>query len=110
MIALAGDPDVRIQERIGDTLHNLLSIEVKGGTDRSNAYNRGGEAEKSHQSARKAGFKECWTIIGMAAIDVAKLERGSPATDAWFETGEIVARQGDSWDDFRRRIQIILGL
>lgn len=39
-IILAADPDVRIQEEFGETLHNKVAIEVKGGTDSSNAHNR----------------------------------------------------------------------
>ncbi len=58
LIAVGADPDIRVQEldESGKVLRNLLSIEVKGGTDKSNAYNRGGEAEKSHQTARHAGY------------------------------------------------------
>src|SRR5688572_19758329 len=52
IIALAADPDVRIQEEFGARLQNKVAIEIKGGTDRSNAHNRAGEAEKSHQKAR----------------------------------------------------------
>jgi len=42
---------------------NRISIEVKGGTDYSNIHNRLGEAEKTHQNAKAAGFTEFWTVI-----------------------------------------------
>jgi hypothetical protein len=36
VIALAADPDIRIQEEFGEKLRNKVAIEIKGGTDRSN--------------------------------------------------------------------------
>ena len=111
VIALAGDPDVRVQEIDADeSLDNLLSVEIKGGADKSNVYNRGGEAEKSHQSARRAGYQESWTVISMADIDVDKLKGGSPTTNAWFDTAQVVAKSGEDWLDFQGRIQQILGI
>lgn len=110
-LALSGDPDVRLQEQLaGDELGNILSIEIKGGTDKSNVYNRGGEAEKSHQGAREAGYQECWTVIGMNNIDIEKLLRGSPTTDVWFDTVQVLAHNGEDWENFRRRLLAILGL
>lgn len=41
VIALASDPDVSVREVLPDNVKNRLSIEVKGGADRSNIYNRG---------------------------------------------------------------------
>jgi hypothetical protein len=105
VIALANDPDVRFQRKSGGELVNLLSIEIKGGTDRSNVYNRGGEAEKSHQGAKTSGYRTCWTVIGMTNIDVDKLTRGSPTTDAWFDTVQIVARSGRDWERFQEGIR-----
>ena len=35
VIALAADPDVRVQEEFGGKLQNKVAIEIKGGTDRS---------------------------------------------------------------------------
>jgi hypothetical protein len=63
VIALASDPDVRIQEEFAGNLRNKVAIEIKGGTDKSNAHNRAGEAEKSHQKAKREGFRDFWTII-----------------------------------------------
>jgi hypothetical protein len=39
-IALSTDPDIRIQEDFNGKLRNKLAIEIKGGTDNSNAHNR----------------------------------------------------------------------
>jgi hypothetical protein len=58
VLALAADPDVRIQEEFSGKLQNKVAIEIKGGTDKSNAHNRAGEAEKSHQKARNEGFRD----------------------------------------------------
>lgn len=91
-------------------LTNILSIEIKGGTDQSNAYNRGGEAEKSHRSAKDAGYQECWTVIGMNSINIDKLKGGSRSTDVWFDTAQVVSQTGGDWDDFRARLYEVLGL
>jgi XcyI restriction endonuclease len=63
VIALASDPDVCIQEEFAGNLRNKVAIEIKGGTDKSNAHNRAGEAEKSHQKAKREGLRDFWTII-----------------------------------------------
>lgn len=103
-LKLAHDPDVRIQEEVGDQIHSRVAIEVKGGTDISNAHNRAGEAEKSHQKARRQGFPEFWTIISKQGLDIAKLQNESPTTNLWFDVAEVLARTGRDWDEFRRRV------
>lgn len=110
VVALASDPDVRIQELAGNATTNVLAIEVKGGTDVSNAYNRGGEAEKSHAKARLAGYRECWTVIKIRGAHFPTLRQGSPSTDAWFEVAEIVGQAGPDWIHFEGRIRTILDL
>ena len=57
-IALSSDPDIRIQEEFEGKLRNILAIEIKGGTDVSNAHNRAGEAEKSHRKAKRQDFRD----------------------------------------------------
>jgi hypothetical protein len=109
-IILAADPDVRIQEEFGETLHNKVAIEVKGGTDSSNAHNRAGEAEKSHQKARGEGFRDFWTIIAVKGVEKAKLATESPTTDSWFDAAQVLGRQGPDWDDFRSRIAGAVGI
>lgn len=97
VIALASDPDVRIQVEDGQTLRNKLAIEIKGGTDNSNAHNRAGEAEKSHQKARKLDFRDCWTVIAMKGLDVSKLKAESPTTNSWFDIAQVLGRAGHDW-------------
>jgi hypothetical protein len=104
-ITLSHDPDVCVQEQVSDrVLHQRVAIEVKGGTDVSNAHNRAGEAEKSHQKAKKAGFPEYWTIISKQGLDLVKLQAESPTTNHWFDVAEVLARRGKDWDDFRQRL------
>lgn len=100
IIALAGDPDVRIQEEFNDALRNKVAIEIKGGTDRSNAHNRAGEAEKSHQKAKRDGFRSAWTIIAKKGLDMSKLEAESPTTSLWFDAAQVLGRQGEDWEAF----------
>ena len=56
----------------GVTTNGGTSWSIKGGTDKSNAHNRAGEAEKSHQKARQQDFRECWTLIYKKGLDEAK--------------------------------------
>lgn len=110
-LVLASDPDVRIQEELAPgRAQPKVAIEIKGGTDKSNAYNRAGEAEKSHVKARRLGFQHCWTVIAMRGIDRRRLQLDSPSTTAWFDIGELLAREGDSWADFKDQIAIALGI
>lgn len=64
------DPDVRLDALTGDGEEApVIAIEIKGGEDASNAYNRAGEAEKSHIKARQQGFDHRWTIMVMRGLD-----------------------------------------
>lgn len=109
-IALSSDPDVRVQEEFGEVLHNKLAIEVKGGTDSSNAHNRAGEAEKSHQKARVDGFREFWTIIALKGVDATKLATESPTTRSWFDAAQVLGREGPDWEEFRVRVAGVVGI
>lgn len=110
LISLAHDPDVRIQERVGDQVHRKIAIEVKGGTDVSNVHNRAGEAEKSHQKARRSGFPEFWTVISKKGSDISKLQAESPTTNHWFDVAEVLVRNGRDWEDFRQRLAGVCGI
>jgi hypothetical protein len=110
VIARSGDPDIRIQELIGDRIQNHIAIEIKGGTDASNAHNRAGEAEKSHTKAKSSGYRECWTVMFTAGISLSTLKSESPTTDVWFDAGHVLAREGSGWEDFRRRLAVAVGL
>jgi hypothetical protein len=92
IIALASDPDIRIQEEFGEVLRKKVAIEIKGGTDASNAHNRAGEAEKSHQKAKKDGFRDFWTIISKSGVRIEKLRAESPTTNDWFDVGQVLVR------------------
>jgi len=109
-IMLASDPDVRIQVQQGTIVIHKLAIEIKGGSDRSNAHNRAGEAEKSHQKARKQGFPECWTLIFKKGLSIDKLRQESPSTNHWFDVAQVLAQDGSDWLEFRDRLVNTLGI
>jgi len=110
IIALATDPDVRIQEDFNGALRNKVAIEIKGGTDKSNAHNRAGEAEKSHQKARNEGFRDFWTVITKKGLDMAKLQAESPTTNSWFDAAQVLGRAGEDWEEFRSRLAGEVGI
>lgn len=103
-LQLSSDPDVCILEEVGGSLHRKVAIEIKGGLDRSNAHNRAGEAEKSHQKAKADKFRDFWTIIAKSGLDVEKLKSESPTTTLWFDVAQILKREGPDWEEFRSRI------
>lgn len=88
LIEFLSDPDIRITEKLESHIRPLVSIEIKGGTDTSNIHNRLGEAEKSHQNAKKRGFHEFWTIIRVD-VDLGKAKRESPTTTHFFHIDRI---------------------
>jgi XcyI restriction endonuclease len=110
VIRLSADPDVCIQEHVENAIHNKVAIEVKGGTDASNAHNRAGEAEKSHQKAKQKGYREFWTIISKTGVDVDRLKQGSQTTTEWFDVTELLARKGHDWERFRQRLASAAGI
>jgi len=110
VIALATDPDIRIQEEFEGRLRNKVAIEIKGGTDVSNAHNRAGEAEKSHQKAKKVGFRDFWTIISKAGLNVEKLKSESPTTNDWFDVAQVLAGDGEDWNLFKSRFADAAGI
>jgi hypothetical protein len=111
VISLASDPDIRIQEEFErGQLRNKVAIEIKGGTDISNAHNRAGEAEKSHQKAKKQGFRDYWTIISKAGLNMEKLRSESPTTNSWFDVAQVLGRTGEDWEEFRSRFVDACGI
>lgn len=109
LISLAGDPDVKIQEDFDGELRNKVAMEIKGGTDVSNVHNRAGEAEKSHQNARKEDYRDFWTIILRKGVNIDKLQAESPTT-SWFDAAQILGRTGDDWELFRSRVAGEVGI
>lgn len=103
-ITLAADPDVRIEEQFGHDTRRKVAIEIKGGTDISNAHNRAGEAEKSHQKAKAEGFRDFWTVIAKRGLDMSTVNTESPTTSHWFDASQVLGQTGVDWDEFRSRI------
>ena len=111
LIELASDPDIVIREQLQpDAYRNVVAIEIKGGTDFSNIHNRLGEAEKSHQKARKKGFTECWTIVNVDRFDETKAHRESPSTDRFYTIAGITSGAGTECAEFRDRILSAAGI
>jgi hypothetical protein len=111
VIQFASDPDIVIQEAIAkESLRNVIAIEVKGGTDFSNIHNRIGEAEKSHQKARQAGYVECWTIVNVSNLDQAKAKNESPSTNRFYRLSELIQPGSPEHADFRSRVLALTGL
>ena len=106
----AHDPDVSIYEMMGDQMHSKVAIEVKGGTDVSNAHNRAGEAEKSHWKAKKKGFRDFWTIISKHGLELAKLRQESQTTTEWFDVTTLLSRKGEDWEAFQARLAGAVGI
>lgn len=111
LIEFAPDPDIVIREEMEtDDYRNVVAIEVKAGTDVSNIHNRIGEAEKSHQKARRRGFTECWTITNVVKLDLKKAKAESPSTDRFYSLRELKAGTGPEFADFRKRILSLAAL
>lgn len=110
LVSLSADPDIRVQEEFGKKLRNITAIEIKGGTDVSNAHNRAGEAEKSHRKAKKQDFRDYWTMISLTGVDRSLLEQESPTTNSWFDVAQVLAREGPDWDEFRSRFAGAVGI
>lgn len=112
-VRLAADPDVRILEEnpaAPPDSYFKLAIEIKGGTDNSNAHNRAGEAEKSHRKAYAEGCPEFWTIIATHGVDMAVLRTESPTTNHFFDVGEVLGKTGPDWQNFQSRLRSIFGI
>lgn len=110
LVELGSDPDLGIHEEFGGQWRKRVAIEVKGGTDRSNAHNRAGEAEKSHQKAKQTGFRDFWTIISKRGLDMKKIIAESPTTNSWFDAAEVLGQAGVDWEEFRSRLSGEVGI
>ena len=110
ILSLGSDPDISVEEEISGALRKKVAIEIKGGTDISNAHNRAGEAEKSHQKAKNQGFRDFWTLISKAGLNVDKLKSESPTTNSWFDVAQVLAREGADWNEFSSRFADVAGI
>lgn len=110
-IEFSSDPDLVIREEMApQKFRNVIAVEVKSGTDGSNIHNRIGEAEKSHQKAKRNGFTERWTIINVAGLDMAKLKAESPSTDRFYLLSDLAKLTGEEYADFQRRVISLTGI
>ncbi len=108
-IVFGADPDVAITEEFNGDRRLNVAVEIKGGTDRSNAHNRAGEAEKSHQKVRNEA-RDFWTLIAMRGVDQRQLARESPTTRKWYDVAQVLARTGPDWDRFRNDVDGAIGI
>ncbi len=110
-IEFASDPDIIIREEMTEEeFRNIIAIEIKAGTDFSNIHNRIGEAEKSHQKARQAGYVECWTVVNVDRFDVTMAKRESPSTNRFYRISELEKASGEEFQDFKNRIIGLTGI
>lgn len=109
LIEFASDPDIRITEKLKTHIRPLVSIEIKGGTDASNIHNRLGEAEKSHQKAKKRGFFEFWTIIRVD-VDQTLAKQESPTTSRLFHLDRLLDSRTKDYKMFRDMLGSIIGI
>jgi hypothetical protein len=105
----APDPDIRVSEGVGSGSTPLLAIEIKGGSDASNAHNRAGEAEKSHIKAKIAGYIHRWTVIRMGGVDRQRIQSETPSSTAVFEAEAIIKRDGVDWEEFQENLSRLIG-
>lgn len=108
-VRFAGDPDVLFTEELPSRTRALLSIEIKGGADASNVYNRIGEAEKSHLTQKPSGCREFWTII-RAQFDAAKARQKSPTTTRFYTLDGLTDAQSNENASFREELAALLGI
>lgn len=110
-ISFASDPDITVVETFSgsNSKHKLISVEIKGGTDIANIHNRIGEAEKSHQKAKKEGYDKFMTIISVD-IDYGQLKSESPTTNHFFNLNKIQDKDSEEYVKFREVISQLLSI
>jgi len=111
VIAFSADPDIRILEDLSaKSSRNIVAIEIKGGADASNIWNRLGEAEKSHQSAKQQGFVECRTIYNLLKLDLAKAREKSPTSNRFYSLPGLLNVSSGEFEDFRDHLISLVGI
>jgi hypothetical protein len=111
LIRFSGDPDISIDEEISASLtKKIIAIEIKGGGDKSNIWNRLGEAEKSHQTAKQRGYVEFWTIYNVPALNLAKAHEKSPTTQQFYSLPHLLDPDSGEFEDFRDRLVGLVGI
>ncbi|WP_438280878.1 XcyI family restriction endonuclease [Pseudomonas alabamensis] len=110
-VEFAADPDIIIREVMPNKKsRKILAIEVKSGTDVSNIHNRIGEAEKSHQKAKKDGYTVCWTVVNVSKLDIDKAKLESPTTNVFYALKDLMLRKGPVYEDFKQNIIAMVGI
>jgi hypothetical protein len=107
-VVMGSDPDIALNQIAVSERVPRVAIEVKGGRDASNAYNRAGEAEKSHISARIHGYNHRWTIIHLSGVDRNKITEKTPSSTEIFETSSILKRAGSDWLQFKKKFRALI--
>jgi len=111
LVEFAPDPDIIIREEMAkESYSEKIAIEVKAGSDFSNIHNRIGEAEKSHQKARAAGYVECWTVVNVDKIDMTMAKQESPSSNRFYRISDVMSGKGREYEDFRHRIIALTGI
>ena len=111
IISFSTDPDISVvEEDSAKSRRKTVAIEIKGGADQSNIWNRLGEAEKSHQSAKQSGFVEFWTIYNVPHLDLAKAHEKSPTTNRFYSLQELTNPNSEMLNDFRDRLISLVGI
>ncbi|MGH9582956.1 MAG: XcyI family restriction endonuclease [Bryobacteraceae bacterium] len=113
-VRFGSDPDVSITLKLEAEERKLVAIELKGGMDVSNIWNRLGEAEKSHAKAKASGFNELWTVT---RIDLnsdpelhKKARRQSASTTRFFFLDRIADPTTPEAISFRQVLGSIMGV
>lgn len=111
LIEFSADPDIVIREELAPNVYkNQVAIEVKGGEDYSNIHNRVGEAEKSHQKAKKSGYVECWTVVNVDRMDMEMARKESPTTNRFYRLSALLRPTSEMYRDFSMQIRSIVGI
>jgi hypothetical protein len=114
VVRVASDPDVSITQRLETEERKLVAIELKGGTDASNIWNRLGEAEKSHLKAKAKGFHELWTVTRVDLTALPALENKasaqSPSTTRFFFLDRIADATTPDALTFRQVLGSMMGV
>ncbi|MGA3040339.1 MAG: XcyI family restriction endonuclease [Bryobacteraceae bacterium] len=114
VVRVASDPDVSVTQQLGAEVRKLVAIELKGGTDVSNIWNRLGEAEKSHLKAKAKGFNELWTVTRVDLTTVPALENKaraqSPSTTRFFFLDRIADPTTPEAITFRQVLGSMMGV
>lgn len=113
-VRMTSDPDVSITIKLEAEERQLVAIEMKGGTDVSNIWNRIGEAEKSHSKAKAKGFNELWTItrvdLNSDPAILKKARAQSATTTRFFFLDRIADPTSPEAMTFRQVLGSIMGV